>query len=90
MRVDSVNSRSRIFTSEEEEEFLAFSRTPNLYEEFAQSIAPQIYGSGGKYFTVNVETQIFMDNQLNTFFKTLKKPLHAYYLVVPRKFFRTE
>ncbi|CAI5757721.1 unnamed protein product [Candida verbasci] len=33
------------FTEEEEEEFLKLSRTPNLYEVFANSIAPAIYGN---------------------------------------------
>ncbi|PRT53633.1 DNA replication licensing factor mcm5 [Wickerhamiella sorbophila] len=32
------------FTEEEEEEFLEMSRTPDLYEKFAASIAPSIYG----------------------------------------------
>ncbi|CAN6673730.1 minichromosome maintenance protein 5 [Trichomonascus vanleenenianus] len=34
-----------VFTEEEEEEFLKISRTPNLYEVFASSIAPSIYGN---------------------------------------------
>ncbi|GEQ66604.1 hypothetical protein JCM33374_g267 [Metschnikowia sp. JCM 33374] len=33
------------FTEEEEEEFLRLSRMPNLYETFAKSIAPSIYGN---------------------------------------------
>lgn len=33
------------FTDEEEEEFLNLSRNPNLYEIFANSIAPSIYGN---------------------------------------------
>ena len=33
-----------VFTEEEEEEFLALSRTPDLFSTFAQSIAPSIWG----------------------------------------------
>lgn len=33
------------FTEEEEEEFLKLLRVPNLYEVFARSIAPSIYGN---------------------------------------------
>lgn len=33
-----------VFTEEEEEEFLKLSRTPDIYEKFAASIAPGIYG----------------------------------------------
>ena len=33
------------FTEEEEEEFLRLLRMPNLYETFAKSIAPSIYGN---------------------------------------------
>jgi len=51
--VDS-NGRSGgpTFTEEEEEEFLAMSRRENLYEEFARSIAPSIYGSLGHYLVL--------------------------------------
>ena len=37
----------RTFTPQEEEEFLAISRRPNVYEEFISSLAPQIFGSQG-------------------------------------------
>lgn len=37
--------RSTVFSEEEEEEFIALSKTPNLYESFANSIAPSIYGN---------------------------------------------
>ncbi|ANB12391.1 MCM DNA helicase complex subunit MCM5 [Sugiyamaella lignohabitans] len=40
-----IDHSSSVFTEEEEEEFLALSRTPDLYEKFSQSIAPSIYGS---------------------------------------------
>ncbi|GMM28545.1 MCM DNA helicase complex subunit [Martiniozyma asiatica (nom. inval.)] len=33
------------FTEEEEEQFIELSRTPDLYEKFAKSIAPSIYGN---------------------------------------------
>lgn len=33
------------FSEEEEEEFLKFSRLPNLYDVFSDSIAPSIYGN---------------------------------------------
>ncbi|KAI8927661.1 MCM2/3/5 family-domain-containing protein [Entophlyctis helioformis] len=42
---DGSNNNDRSFTPQEEEEFLAMSRRPNLYAEFTASIAPQIYGS---------------------------------------------
>ncbi|KAJ1955649.1 minichromosome maintenance protein 5 [Linderina pennispora] len=35
----------RIFTPEEEREMTALSRTPGIYEKFASSIAPSIYGN---------------------------------------------
>ncbi|OZJ05873.1 hypothetical protein BZG36_00928 [Bifiguratus adelaidae] len=34
-----------IFTDEEEEEFIQMSRQPNVYEQFAASIAPSIFGN---------------------------------------------
>jgi DNA replication licensing factor MCM5 len=37
--------RNTVFTPEEEEEFAAMARTPNLFEKFAGSIAPSIYGN---------------------------------------------
>jgi DNA replication licensing factor MCM5 len=40
---DSRNNT--VFTEEEEEEFLALSRTPDLYNVFANSIASSIYGN---------------------------------------------
>ncbi|KAL1920772.1 uncharacterized protein VTP21DRAFT_11407 [Calcarisporiella thermophila] len=40
------NARGRrIFTPEEEEEYINMSRMPNIYETFARSIAPSIFGS---------------------------------------------
>lgn len=42
---DANGNNHRSFTSQEEEEFLAMSRRPDLYKEFSASIAPQIYGS---------------------------------------------
>lgn len=35
----------RVFTAEEEEEFGRMAKTPDLYEKFAASIAPSIFGS---------------------------------------------
>ncbi|KAJ3289749.1 minichromosome maintenance protein 5 [Borealophlyctis nickersoniae] len=43
--VDSKGEGTRTFTEEEEEEFQAMARRENLYEEFAASIAPSIYGA---------------------------------------------
>ncbi|KAK6464036.1 DNA replication licensing factor, MCM5 component [Scheffersomyces coipomensis] len=40
-----INGQGTVFTEEEEEEFLKLSRLPNLYEVFANSIAPSIYGN---------------------------------------------
>ncbi|KAJ3195785.1 minichromosome maintenance protein 5 [Irineochytrium annulatum] len=42
---DRDGTRNRVFTEEEESEYIQMSRRPNLYEEFSQSIAPAIYGS---------------------------------------------
>jgi DNA replication licensing factor MCM5 len=48
---DANGTAVRSFTPQEEEEFLAISRRPNLYNEFIASLAPQIYGSDGiKHF----------------------------------------
>ncbi|KAJ8330738.1 minichromosome maintenance protein 5 [Batrachochytrium dendrobatidis] len=43
--IDGTGNNVRSFTALEEEEFLAMSRRPNLYQEFTSSVAPQIYGS---------------------------------------------
>ncbi|KAF3307716.1 minichromosome maintenance protein 5 [Orbilia oligospora] len=43
--VDHTTKGSAIFSEEEEQEFLEMSRNPNLYEVFANSIAPSIYGN---------------------------------------------
>lgn len=43
--VDTNAAGNVIFTEEEEEEFLQMSRNPDLYESFANSIAPSIYGN---------------------------------------------
>ncbi|KAF3155444.1 minichromosome maintenance protein 5 [Orbilia oligospora] len=43
--VDHTAKGSAIFSEEEEQEFLEMSRNPNLYEVFANSIAPSIYGN---------------------------------------------
>ncbi|KAJ9112640.1 hypothetical protein QFC19_000660 [Naganishia cerealis] len=40
----SAHSGSRSFSPEEEEEFLKFSRSDDLYERFAKSVAPSIFG----------------------------------------------
>ncbi|KAI9209755.1 MCM2/3/5 family-domain-containing protein [Polychytrium aggregatum] len=48
MQVDVEGNRrtgGRVFTEEEESEFIAMARRPNFYEEFANSIAPSIYGN---------------------------------------------
>ncbi|KAJ3406010.1 minichromosome maintenance protein 5 [Chytriomyces hyalinus] len=45
MQDDADAGRNRIFTPQEEQEYLAISRRPNLYKEFCESIAPQIFGS---------------------------------------------
>lgn len=42
---DHNSKAAASFTDEEEEEFLALSRHPRLYEIFANSIAPSIYGN---------------------------------------------
>ncbi|WVQ78482.1 hypothetical protein IAT38_000568 [Cryptococcus sp. DSM 104549] len=40
-----ASSGSRAFTPEEEEEFQQFARSDGLYERFANSVAPSIYGN---------------------------------------------
>ncbi|KAJ3415013.1 minichromosome maintenance protein 5 [Chytridiales sp. JEL 0842] len=45
MQADVDGGRFRTFSPEEEDQFTAMSRRPNLYEEFSNSIAPSIYGS---------------------------------------------
>jgi DNA replication licensing factor MCM5 len=44
--VDHTMKGNAIFTEEEEQEFLEMSRRPDLYEVFANCIAPSIYGNG--------------------------------------------
>jgi DNA replication licensing factor MCM5 len=43
--VDQNAAGNVIFNEEEEEKFLELSRNPNLYESFANSIAPSIFGN---------------------------------------------
>ncbi|GMM35409.1 MCM DNA helicase complex subunit [Saccharomycopsis crataegensis] len=43
--VDHSSLGNPHFSEEEEEEFLKMSRNPNIYESFANSIAPSIYGN---------------------------------------------
>ncbi|TPX33365.1 hypothetical protein SmJEL517_g03728 [Synchytrium microbalum] len=43
--VEASGRSNRTFTPSEEEIYLAMSRRPNIYEEFASSIAPPIYGN---------------------------------------------
>lgn len=48
MELDSSNAAgggSKNFSAEEEEEFLRLSRSDDLYERFAKSVAPSIFGS---------------------------------------------
>lgn len=42
---NSISGQGLTFTEEEEEAFIKFSRLPNLYEVFSNSIAPSIYGN---------------------------------------------
>ena len=43
--VEANGRSSRTFTPIEEETYLTMSRRPHIYEEFASSIAPAIYGN---------------------------------------------
>lgn len=43
--VDHTNKGQVIFSEDEEQEFLELSRRPGLYNAFAESIAPSIYGN---------------------------------------------
>jgi DNA replication licensing factor MCM5 len=43
--VDHTSKGAATFTEEEEQEFLEMSRRPDLYDAFARSIAPSIYGN---------------------------------------------
>ncbi|KAF2703073.1 MCM-domain-containing protein [Pleomassaria siparia CBS 279.74] len=43
--VDHSNKGNAVFTEEEEQEFLEMSRRPDIYEVFANCIAPSIYGN---------------------------------------------
>ena len=42
------------FTPEEEDEFLALSRDPSVYERIVRSIAPSIYGSESMLCYLNI------------------------------------
>lgn len=50
LQTDQHNgSRGRaVFTDTEEEEYIRMSRQPELFETFASSIAPSIFGNKGK------------------------------------------
>lgn len=41
---------ARNFTAEEEEEFEKLAKQPDIYEKFARSIAPSIFGNTGAFF----------------------------------------
>ena len=43
--VDHTAKGSAVFSEEEEQEFIEMSRRPDLYEKFAECIAPSIYGN---------------------------------------------
>lgn len=43
--VDHTTKGNAVFTAEEEQEFLEMSRRPDIYEVFANCIAPSIYGN---------------------------------------------
>jgi DNA replicative helicase MCM subunit Mcm2 (Cdc46/Mcm family) len=47
----------RIFTNIEEEEYIQLSRRPDVYELFAQSIAPSIYGNSGTLKLLTIRYQ---------------------------------
>lgn len=49
LQVDQHNNgRGKpVFTDAEEEEYIRMSRQPNLFETFASSIAPSIFGNAG-------------------------------------------
>ena len=53
---DGNDRGQRTFTEQEEMEFIEMSRRDNLYEQFANSIAPQIYGHIGVFFPVFSDT----------------------------------
>jgi hypothetical protein len=42
------NRGRAVFTDTEEEEYIRMSRQPDLFETFASSIAPSIFGNKGK------------------------------------------
>lgn len=52
LQVDQHNNgRGKpVFTDAEEEEYIRMARQPNLYETFASSIAPSIFGNAGTIF----------------------------------------
>lgn len=45
---DGTGRGTRSFTAEEEEEFGEMARSDGFYERFAGSIAPSIFGNGGR------------------------------------------
>jgi DNA replication licensing factor MCM5 len=47
LQVDGTGRFSSKFKPEEEQEFIRFSRQPNLYNQLAESIAPAVYGHEG-------------------------------------------
>lgn len=49
---DGTGRGSRNFTAEEEQEFAEMARGEGFYERFAGSIAPSIFGNGGKFLSL--------------------------------------
>lgn len=45
--VDANSRTERVFSELMEEEYLAMSRTKDIYERFSSSIAPFVYGGSG-------------------------------------------
>lgn len=48
--VDGNSRTGRTFTEQEEEDYIRMSKDENIFQKFANSIAPSIYGSEGRCF----------------------------------------
>lgn len=68
----AASSGLRVFTPEEEEEFQQLAKSDGLYERFANSVAPSIYGNLGKQIIRCVIRRHCTDRLFS--YQTSKKP----------------
>lgn len=70
------------FTPEEEEEFNEMARSDGLYEQFAKSVAPSIFGSLGTFAVGPLDSSL-------TSLQISRKLFPVFSLVDQRRYYRT-